>query len=156
MYKKKNGFWNLDLLITAPDWFWELRGTICKRLLEEMGGKRSGWSCQGDEYVPRSIRAVQSAVPLDRAAALRRKPFCGVLTKPRYFNFISRSILAVPSLIYFVFLAVVTWKICSLFKQTALKKIGQEKVLTQSLSKLPEEKLLLPLPGLLGKEEEGP
>lgn len=27
----------LIFLIIAPDWFWEWRGTICKRFLEEMG-----------------------------------------------------------------------------------------------------------------------
>jgi hypothetical protein len=26
--------------------------TICKRFLEETGGKRGEWECQGEEYVP--------------------------------------------------------------------------------------------------------
>lgn len=108
-----------------------------------MDGKRGGRSCQGKEYVPKSTRAIKFTIPLSQAATLSRKPFSGVFTKPRYFNFISRSIFAIPVLIYFGFLAAVIGKSIP-FLKTALKKIVEKKVLTQSFtSGLPEKKLLL-------------
>ena len=32
--KEKTGPWNFGLLIVAPDWFWELKYSICERVLE--------------------------------------------------------------------------------------------------------------------------
>lgn len=44
------GSWNFYLLIIAPNWFWELRGTICERLLEV--GKRVGGAVREKNMSP--------------------------------------------------------------------------------------------------------